>query len=77
MIAAYTIGMGAFKIQNPGRIADENAAQLAGLELALKVYESIVKEKPNTKFDPVEAVIVKRNSGVLAAEVAAANCGKK
>lgn len=77
MIGAYTIGMAAFKIQNPDRSADENAAQLAGLELALKVYEGIVKEKPKTKFDPVEALIVKRNNGQLAAAVAEIDCGKK
>ncbi|MFN6963758.1 MAG: hypothetical protein ACK4S4_08335 [Pyrinomonadaceae bacterium] len=77
MIGAYTIGMGAFKIQNPDRANDEDAAQLAGVELALKVYEILVKEKPKTKFDPVEQLIAKRNSGELAASVKSAACGKK
>src|SRR5690349_8843755 len=49
MVGAYTIGMGAYKIQNPTS-TDEDAAQLAGLELALKVYQSVVTAKPKTKF---------------------------
>ena len=77
MTSAYTIGMGAFKIENPSRTSDENAAQLAGLELALKVYEALVREKPKTKHDRIEALIVKRNNGELAALVNAADCGKK
>ena len=75
--AAYTIGMAAFKLEHPEKASDENAAQLAGIETALKLYEAYVKEKPKAKFDPVEGLITKRNSGELAAFVAAANCSKK
>lgn len=74
MTSAYTIGMAAFKLENPAKASDENAAQLAGLELALKVYEAIVKEKPKTKHDGIEALLVKRNNGELAALVNAADC---
>jgi hypothetical protein len=77
MTGAYMIGMAAYKIQNPENAADENAAQLAGIELSLRVYEALVKEKPKTKFEPIEALIVKRNNGELAALIAAAECGKK
>lgn len=77
MTSAYTIGMGAFKLENPAKATDEMAAQLAGLELALKVYEALVKEKPKTKHDGVEALLVKRNNGELAALVNGINCGTR
>jgi hypothetical protein len=75
MTLGYTIGMGAHKIQNP--TADENAVQLAGLETALKVYEIGVKEKPKTKFEAVDALLVKRSNGELAGIVSGFDCGKK
>lgn len=75
MTMAYTIGMGAYKIQNPK--ADENAVQLAGLETALKAYEIAIKEKPKTRFEQVDALLAKRASGELAALVASFECGKK
>ena len=75
MTMAYTIGMAAYKIENPTK--GENSAQLAGLETALKAYEVAVKEKPKTKSDQVEALLVKRANGELAGIVNAADCGKK
>jgi len=75
MTTSYMIGMTAYKLQNPS--ASENDVQLAGLETALKAYEIAVKEKPKTKSDQVEALLVKRSSGELAALVNAADCGKK
>lgn len=77
MTAGYTIGMAAFKLENPDKAADEDAAQLAGLNTALKAYEFYVKDKPKNKNDKVEALIVKRDSGNLIETVRAANCGKK
>src|SRR5690349_18372543 len=38
LIAQYTVGMGAFKAANPDK-KDENEAQFAGLESALKAYK--------------------------------------
>jgi hypothetical protein len=77
MTAAYMLGMAAFKFENPEKASDENATQLAGLESSLKAYEAIVKEKPKTKNESIEALILKRNGGELGAIVAAAECGKK
>lgn len=74
---SYTIGMAAFKLENPAKASDENAAQLAGIESALKTYEAILKEKPKGKFDAVDALIAKRNDNTLAKYVADADCGKK
>jgi hypothetical protein len=75
MTMGYTIGMAAFKVENPN--STEDATQLAGLETALKAYETAVKEKPKTKSDQVEALLAKRAAGELPAIVKAADCGKK
>lgn len=75
MTMAYTVGMAAYKIENPTK--DENSVQLAGLETALKAYEMAIKEKSKTKSEQVDALLVKRSNGELAAVVNAADCGKK
>lgn len=76
LIGQYTIGMAAFKLQNPTN-NDENAAQLAGLESALKAYEAMIVEKPKTKHSGMDELQSKRNSGTLKALVDKADCGKK
>ena len=76
LLAQYLIAMTAFKLQNPTN-TDENAAQLAGLESVLKTYETMLKENPKAKADPIEGLLTKRNNGELAKFVADANCGKK
>ncbi len=75
MVAAYMIGMAAFRIDNA--TADEDAVQLAGVELALKVYDRLVKEKPKTKYKSVDEMVAKRDTGQLSSFVKAAECGKK
>jgi hypothetical protein len=72
---AYMIGMAAYRRDNPNE--NENAVQQAGVELALKVYDRIIKEKPKTKFKAVDDLIAKRDNGELAGFIAAAYCGKK
>ena len=72
---AYTMGMADYRIKNPD--ADENAVQQAGVELALKVYDRLTKEKPKTKFKAVDELVAKRDNGTLGAFIAAADCGKK
>jgi hypothetical protein len=77
MTASYTVAMAAFKLAHPDQVSDDKAAQLAGLESALKTYEVLVIAKPKTKNDPVEKLLVKRNNGELAALVAGIDCNKK
>ena len=77
LMVAYTLGMAAFKLENPDKKGDENAAQLAGLESALKSYEAILKENPKGKFDAVDVLLTKRTDGTLPKYVADADCGKK
>lgn len=77
LTVAYTIGMAAFKLENPDKAKDENATQLAGLETALKSYEAILKENPKGKFEAVDALLTKRSNGELINYVVSADCGKK
>lgn len=76
LLAQHTIAMTAFKLQNPDN-KDENAAQLAGVESALKVYEKLVADKPKGKSKTIDELITKRNNGELEKFVADADCGKK
>lgn len=77
MTAAYTIGMGAYKIASPDKAGDENAAQVAGLLLSLKAYENGIAENPKTKHDKIEALLQKRSAGDLTPLVTGFDCGKK
>ena len=74
-------GMAVFKLENPNKVNDENAAQLAGLESALRAYEAMVKANPKAKFAAVDELIAKRENDTLAKALAKAfvdaNCGKK
>ena len=72
----YTIGMAAFKLKNPDKADDENAAQLAGLESAIKAYQAMVKEKPKAQFVGMDDFAAKLQSGELKKMVDEADCGK-
>ena len=76
LTAAYTLGMAAFKLENPAK-ADENEVQLAGVETALKTYEKLVAEKPKNRSAEIDALIAKRDKKELNQHIAAADCGKK
>lgn len=77
LIGQYTIAMAAFKLENPDKKDDENAAQLAGLESVLKAYQAIIAKKPKTKHKGMDEYVQKRDNGELKAIVDAADCGKK
>jgi hypothetical protein len=78
VIGQYIVGMAAFKLENPDKKNDENAAQLAGLESVLKAYEAMIKEKPKTSHDGMDDLIVRRDKSELKGLVDAADCtGKK
>ncbi|HLM02852.1 MAG TPA: hypothetical protein VK400_17505 [Pyrinomonadaceae bacterium] len=77
LIGQYLIAMTAFKLENPAKIKDENAAQLAGLESVLKTYETMLKENQKAKSAKIDELLAKRNDGTLAKYVADADCGKK
>lgn len=77
LLMQFTFGMAAFKLENPDRKDDENAAQLAGLESMLRAYETMVAENEKAKNAELDALLAKRGGGELKALVEAANCGKK
>lgn len=70
----YTIGMAAFKLANSGK--DENSAQVAGYESALRSYEVILKQQPKAKHAYLDDLLVKRSDGTLA-PFAADSCKEK
>ncbi|HXF42427.1 MAG TPA: hypothetical protein VNK26_01680 [Pyrinomonadaceae bacterium] len=76
LTAQYTIGMAAFKLQNPNN-DNELDAQLAGFESALKAYEAMISEKPKTKHPGMDDLVNKRNSGELRNYLDANGCSKK
>jgi hypothetical protein len=77
LFGQYTIGMGAYKLANPDKAQDEDAAQQAGIESALTSYEAILAEKPKAKNAFLDDLLAKRSQGALAAFVKENNCKKK
>ena len=73
----YTLGMAAFKLANPEKAKDEDAAQMAGIESALTSYEAMVKEQPKAKNAFLDDLVAKRGDGSLAKHVADNNCKSK
>lgn len=73
----YTIGMAAFKLAEPDKAKDEDAAQLAGIESALASYEVMVKEQPKARNAFMDDLLAKRAGGALATYVAENNCKDK
>ena len=74
ILTQYTIGMGAFKLSNPDKAKDEEAAQLAGIESAIRSYEAMVTEQPKAKSVFMDGLLAKRADGTLAKYVADNNC---
>src|SRR5688572_24261840 len=66
----YTLGMAAFKLANPEKAKDENAAQMAGIASALTSYEAMVKEQPKAKNAFLDDLVAKRGDGSLPGYIA-------
>jgi hypothetical protein len=77
LIVQYTIGMAAFKLANPERAGDEDAAQLAGIESAISFYESMIKTEEKSKSSFMNQLLAKRADGSLAQFVKDNNCKDK
>ena len=60
-----TYSEGVFIIQNPAKTTDWNAAFLAGMNGALRAYESILKQKPNVRSAFLDDLLLQRDSGSL------------
>jgi len=77
LLAQYTIGMAAFKLSNPDKASDDGAAQLAGFQSALIVYEAIVAQEPKAKLQFMDDLLAKRADGSLPKYLTENNCKKK
>ncbi|MFL6230235.1 MAG: hypothetical protein ACJ741_15795 [Pyrinomonadaceae bacterium] len=70
----------AFIIEHPDQADDRVAVNLAGLEGALKAYEAILKAKPKARWEYLDNLVAKRESGELKAyvqEIAQTKCKGK
>lgn len=65
MLAQYMMGMAVFKFENPDRAKDEDAAQLAGIESALRIYTAMIAEKPKLKYAKTDEIVAMRDRGEL------------
>ena len=68
----YTFGAAAYVIENPA--ADPGVSSWAGLESALRGYQSIVKRNPEDKSRTMERALDQRDMGTLEQQVKDA-CG--
>ncbi len=74
LLMQFSFGMAVFKLENPDKRSDENAANLAGIESVLKTYEAMVAANDKAKNAELDSLIAKRDSGDLKAVVDAAAC---
>ena len=64
-----TYAEGVFILQNPAKTTDWNAAFLAGMNGALRAYESILKQKPNVRSAFLDDLLQQRDNASLAETV--------
>ncbi|HKV91693.1 MAG TPA: hypothetical protein VJW20_03990 [Candidatus Angelobacter sp.] len=64
-----TFSSGAFIIEHPEKAKDEYAQCLAGVEGALKAYQSILKVKPDAHSKALDELLDKQRTGKLAEHV--------
>lgn len=69
LIGQHVFAMGRFLIQNPDRAQDAIAVQTAGLEGALRSYESMKRKRPGLVLAAFEKLLELRAQGKLAAQV--------
>ncbi|MBI2682614.1 MAG: tetratricopeptide repeat protein [Acidobacteriales bacterium] len=66
LLAAYTIAMTAFIIENPEHYRDETLVQYAGVDGVLNTYQAIRKARPKELHPTFDGLLEKRDSGELA-----------
>ena len=77
LLGQYTIGMAAFKLSNPAKASDEDAAQLAGFESVLLSYEAIKKDQPKAQNAYLDDLLARRTNNTLAEYLITNNCSKE
>jgi carboxypeptidase Q len=77
LMVQLTYSSAAFIIEHPEQAKDADAQHLAGVEGAVKAYQSILRTKPNAKSEAMEGLLEKQHDGKLAdyvQETWRANC---
>jgi TPR repeat protein len=64
-----TYSEGAYILENPSKVTDWNAAFLAGMNGALRAYQSILKQKPDAKSAFLDDLLQQQEGGRLASTV--------
>lgn len=71
IVVQQMYSLAAFIIRNPDKRDDEAAVQQAGVEGALRTYESILQSKPKAHQPFLDELLRKRDAGELATYAAA------
>jgi hypothetical protein len=61
----YMLASAAFIIENPGKVGDTKAMNIAAVESVLKTYSAILQQKPEAKAKPLDDLLKKQNQGKL------------
>jgi len=65
IVMQVTFSSGQFIIEHPDQAKDTNAQIVAGVEGALRAYQSILKAKPDAKSKDLDDLIQKQSQGTL------------
>ena len=71
----FVLGMGAWLAEHPQKAADNSATYLAGVQSALKAYQSILRTKPEARSRTLDDLVSKQENGELANYVRDASKG--
>jgi len=69
IVTQLTFSSGAFIIEHPDEAGDIAAQRLAGVEGALKAYQSILKTNPSARSKPLDDLLEIQRQGKLAEHV--------
>jgi hypothetical protein len=65
IVNQMVISSAAFMIEHPDKVKDEQAIATAGLQGALKAYQSILKQEPDARWPYVDKIVQMRDQGKL------------
>lgn len=65
IVVQYMFAIAVFILENPGKSQDPDAQQLAGVEGALRAYQSILTTKPDDKSSALDKLLARQGRGDL------------
>lgn len=77
LVGQLAFSQAKFIIQNPDKAQDTDALYLAGVEGALRTWQSIKAAKPKAKFPLMDELLQKQQAGTLTEYVKAGSAGCK